>query len=110
MDVLQLKQFTIGVIMNWFEKWMLNRIIAKQVIQGDHLFNITNLYRTIYIAATQEFNEDNKTTLDLFLTDCHLTSMGIDVPIYGFAKDVVSQVDNIVKLDSENKLSNFSDY
>lgn len=62
--------------LNRFEKWILEKIAKKAVIQGpDHEDNITNMYGIIALAARIEFNEDNKPTFDSFLRDCHQESL-----------------------------------
>lgn len=59
-------------MLNWFEQWMLERILRKIVRQTyDHKSNITNLYRLIYRRAGVVFYEDNKPTLDGFLDECY---------------------------------------
>lgn len=58
-------------MLNRFEQWMLERLIAKVVRQEcGHQKNITALYRTIYKRAKRTFYEDNKPTLDGFLDEC----------------------------------------
>ena len=56
--------------MTRFEKWFIKRVIEREVMQGyDHDKKITNLYRMINHACRTEFCEDNKPTLDSFLTE-----------------------------------------
>lgn len=56
--------------MNWFERWFLKAIIAKQVRQGySHSANITELYSLIRDACLTEFYEDNVVTVDTYLQD-----------------------------------------
>jgi hypothetical protein len=56
--------------MNKFERWFLKRILKKEVCQGfDHDLRIQALYKMIRNAAAQEFNEDNKATLDSTLQE-----------------------------------------
>lgn len=61
--------------MNFFEKWILRRIAEKAVIQGNHRDKITEYYAYLKDAAVNEFTEDNKDTLDYFLTECHFRSL-----------------------------------
>ena len=49
--------------------------VKEQVRQGGHQDRITDLYRTIYEIAKAEFPEDNKPTLDSFLTECFQDAM-----------------------------------
>ena len=55
------------------------RWIAKKIVRqsSEHKNNITDYYRVIYVAAKEEFTEDNKPTLDSFLQECHEESMKI---------------------------------
>jgi hypothetical protein len=55
--------------MNKFERWILKKIIAKQVRQGEHYTNIQELYRLIRNAAVKEFLEDNTPTINSFLQE-----------------------------------------
>lgn len=42
------------------------------MVQGfDHRQNIIEYYKVMHKAAKEQFTEDNKPTLDGFLTDCH---------------------------------------
>ena len=53
-------------------KFILCRICKKLVIQGPwHKSNIIEYYKIMRDAAENEFTEDNKPTLDSFLTECH---------------------------------------
>jgi len=61
--------------MNWFRKWMLKRIIRDVVKQGGHKENIVQFYGLLIEGFDKEFTEDNNTTLDYFLTDCHTEAM-----------------------------------
>ncbi len=57
--------------MTKFEKWLLKRIFRRIVIQSSmHRRNITEVYRLLHKAASKQFNEDNKPTLDGFLYEC----------------------------------------
>jgi len=56
--------------MNWFEKWMLKRILRKTVVQGGHKERINNIYSMIISAAQEQFTEDNNPTLRSFLEEC----------------------------------------
>lgn len=57
--------------MTRLEKWILRRIVAKEVRQGvDHDFRIAGLYGEIRGACEYEFCEDSDITLDLFLLEC----------------------------------------
>lgn len=56
--------------MTKFERWIMARIIRKQVRQGhDHAERITEMYKMIREASEKEFNEDNIPTLNSFLTE-----------------------------------------
>jgi hypothetical protein len=56
--------------MNWFEKWLMNRIIQREVRQDfDHDQKVTNLYRMIRIQCEHEFYEDNTVTMNSNLRD-----------------------------------------
>lgn len=62
--------------LNWFEKFIIERALAKLVIQGPfHQYRITEFYRMVTRAARKQFNEDNKPTLDNFLAECHTDSL-----------------------------------
>ncbi len=59
-------------MLNRFERWMLERLIAKVVRQEcRHKENITALYQAVYDRARYSFYEDNKPTLDSFLDECY---------------------------------------
>jgi hypothetical protein len=65
-----------GRVMNYsitkFEKWILRRICRRLVIQShEHKNNIKTYYKLMYEEANHQFTEDNKPTLDGFLSDCH---------------------------------------
>lgn len=65
------------MILTKFQRWVLNRICKKLVIQGPfHEKRIIEYYRIIHEAAENHFTEDNKPTLDSFLCDCHTESLG----------------------------------
>ena len=52
--------------------WIAKRIVVQSCC---HESNITTYYRIIADAAKSEFREDNKITLDDFLTECHRYSL-----------------------------------
>lgn len=55
-----------------FQEWLLKRITKKLVIQSfDHQQNIIKYYQILTEAARKEFKEDNKITLNEFLSECH---------------------------------------
>ncbi len=57
--------------MNILEVKKLKRICAKAVIQGpQHQNRMTRYFRIMVEAARENFNEDNKPTLDEFLREC----------------------------------------
>lgn len=63
-------------MLNWFEKFIIERALARIVIQGPlHKRNITEFYRMVARAARTQFSEDNKPTLDEFLSECHTNSL-----------------------------------
>lgn len=52
-------------VLSKFEKWMLQRIIRKAVIQDyNHGTNIMSIYKMVRDACDQEFTEDNVYTRD----------------------------------------------
>ena len=55
--------------MNRIDKWLLNRIARKAVIQGHHRYEMELFFEAIVDAARNEFTEDNKATLDSFIHD-----------------------------------------
>jgi hypothetical protein len=56
--------------MNWFDRWMFERIVWKQVKQGyDHDERIIEMYDTIRYACHDEFIEDSCITLNRNLTE-----------------------------------------
>lgn len=56
--------------MTRFQKWMLRGILRKVVRQdGYQEQKITQLYAQIREAVEQEYYEDNKPTIDSFLTE-----------------------------------------
>lgn len=58
--------------MTRIEKWLLQRIIRRNVRQSpDHLSNITGIYRIVQDACQDEFNEDNRFTIDEMLKECY---------------------------------------
>jgi len=64
--------------MNRFEKWLLRGLCNRLVTQGPyHRENIIEYYRTMSEAAKKEFYEDNKVTIDGFLTECHDVSLNL---------------------------------
>lgn len=57
---------------NKFEEWFLKRLCKKIVMQSfDHRNNIIDYFVKLREAARDEFNEDNKVTLDFFLSECY---------------------------------------
>jgi len=58
-----------------FAKWFLFWIAKRVVVQGNHKFRITEYYRILIQAARNEFTEDNKVTLNEFLTECHTQAL-----------------------------------
>ena len=57
--------------MNKFELWFMNRIIKKQVKQGEHFVKIVELYSLVVSAAREEFSEDTQLILTQFLNCAH---------------------------------------
>lgn len=56
--------------MNAFDRWMLKRIIAKEVRQGPtHPRNIENLYGFIRRAVVEEFHETSRQSLQDYLME-----------------------------------------
>lgn len=55
--------------MNRFQKWLFRKIVAQEVIQGNHMRKITQMYKIIAEEARKEFTEDNKPTLDGLLIE-----------------------------------------
>jgi len=54
--------------MTRIKKWILSRIIRREIIQGfNHQRNIAKLYALIRESVEQEFTEDNGPTTDAFL-------------------------------------------
>ena len=65
--------------MTRFQKWILNRISRDLVIQGpEHQARITEYYEIMHRAARKEFVEDNRSTLDNFLRECHTDAASND--------------------------------
>lgn len=63
--------------MNKIERYLLRRIIGREVRQGiSHRDRITELYKMIQVACEQEFYEDNGATLNTFLSECFENSLG----------------------------------
>lgn len=59
-----------------FQIFLLKYIARKIVIQSHHhKTNIITYYKILNKAAEEEFIEDNKTTLDDFLKECHNLSL-----------------------------------
>ncbi|KKM26157.1 hypothetical protein LCGC14_1587660 [marine sediment metagenome] len=56
-------------------KKTLQKICEKAVIQGNHKERIIAYYVELVRAARKEFYEDNKPTLDAFLTECFQESL-----------------------------------
>ena len=61
--------------MNIFEDWILKKLAKKAVKQGGHEKGIISFYSYVNDAAKNEFTEDTKPELDLFLSDCHKYSL-----------------------------------
>jgi hypothetical protein len=56
--------------------WWLKRIFAKEVKQSHwHMQKLINLYKLINNAASNEFVEDTKPSLDSFLRECFEKSL-----------------------------------
>lgn len=62
--------------MNQCEKFVMRRILKKEVRQGfDHNKRIEELYAMIREAAEAEFKEDNAATLNEFLFKCFVETL-----------------------------------
>lgn len=62
--------------------FILSWIAKKIVIQSwHHKENIIAYYKVLTDAARKEFREDNKPTLDCFLSECHKQALK-DRPMY----------------------------
>ena len=62
--------------MTCFQKCLLKWIAKKIVIQSHlHKANIINYYHILNEAVREQFNEDNKPTLESFLKECHEESL-----------------------------------
>ena len=57
--------------MNKLQIWILRKIAKQVVLQGRHKEKIIYFYGVLVAAARDEFTEDNKQTIDNFLTECH---------------------------------------
>jgi len=58
--------------LHWLVRFLLRRICRKLVRQGySHKARITAYYRIMRQVAQKEFYEDNRPTLDAFLSECH---------------------------------------
>lgn len=55
--------------MNAFERWLVKRVVAKAVVQGDHVRNVEQLFTIIDDAVENEFTEDNRPTIEAFLRE-----------------------------------------
>jgi hypothetical protein len=56
-------------------EYTLKKITRKIVWQGGHKQRIIRYYQILTEAAREEFMEDNKVTLDDFLSECHGESL-----------------------------------
>jgi len=54
------------------QKKKLIKICEELVRDGSAEYNVTEYYRILHRVAWKRFTEDNKPTLDGFLTECHL--------------------------------------
>lgn len=62
--------------MNSMESWIFKKIAKQEVIQVfDHKAKIIEMYSIITKCAREQFTEDNKITLDIFLSECHRESL-----------------------------------
>ena len=56
--------------MNKLERWLLTRLIRKQIAQGPlHPQNIEGIYRVVREACSAEFNEDSNASLNGYLQE-----------------------------------------
>ena len=63
---------------NAFRMWILKGILSDVVRQDyNHKEKITALFECIVASARNEFNEDNKETIDNFLHECFEDSLEI---------------------------------
>ena len=61
-----------GYKMNWFTRMILRKICRSFVTQGpEHRGKIIAYYEVMRNAAEIEFREENKISLDAFLSECH---------------------------------------
>ena len=59
-----------------FQRWVLRWICRKLVVQGyHHQSNITEYHKIMAECAREQFYEDNKSTLDGLLKECHEKSL-----------------------------------
>jgi hypothetical protein len=66
------KRIMNGYKMNWFTRMILSKICRSFVIQGpEHKAKIIAYYDVMRNAAEKEFREENKISLDTFLSECH---------------------------------------
>ncbi len=56
--------------MNKFHKWLLKRIAKDVVVQGNHVKRVEEFNKILIDAAREQFTEDNKPTVDMFLRTC----------------------------------------
>ena len=67
---ISIKEF--NSIMTKFKLFLLEWICKSIVIQGpNHRNNIITYYKVIRDAAIEEFTEENESSLDSFLKECH---------------------------------------
>jgi hypothetical protein len=76
-----------------FKWWFFRKIVAKEVIQGDHMRKIINMYRIIREEAEKEFTEDNKPTLDGLLLELNAAAMS-DLPEVPLNDRIIRSVHN----------------
>ena len=63
--------------MNYFDRRKLKKLARKAVIQGNHKQRITQFYEVLVKEAREEFSEDTKDALDMFLRECHKKALDV---------------------------------
>lgn len=62
--------------MNWFEKWLLRRIMRKHIRNSySKYFNVEELYLEINEAVIEQFSDDSIPTHESFMKECFEVSL-----------------------------------
>lgn len=74
-----------GNTISWFDQWMYQRILQRNLIQGNHTTNLRMFHKILITEAHREFTEDNNITLIDWINGCQneaIDELGMNITVH----------------------------